>query len=161
MRSSTIIIICFLFGNIIFGQENLSINNKKYYSTFGGVFKVSPILEFEDSINFESKIKYLTENIKSHTIELEELRNRDLVSIPKHFTLFGGLYTKPKLTEKQKQAKIVNNKINKLVYKIKSFSDKRSYNLKNFNELKIKNARYVQKELFWGFIGWKEENENI
>ena len=158
MKNGSIIMICFLLGALIMGQEYTSTNNKNiYYSTLMGAFKVSPILQAEDSIKFESKINSITEKIKTLTTEIDELRKIDTLKVPKHFTLFGGYYTKPKLTEEQKQSKIIISKIKNLKYKIKSLNAKRSNYLKNYNNLKLKDAQFVHKELFWGFIGWHDE----
>ena len=158
MKNGSIIMICFLLGSFIIGQEYTSTNNKNiYYSTLMGAFKVSPILQVEDSIKFETNINSITEKIKTLTTEIDELRQIDTVKVPKHFTLFGGYYTKPKLTEEQKQSEIIINKIRNLEYKIKSLNTKRSNYLKNYTNLKLQDAQFVQKELLWGFIGWYEE----
>ena len=158
MKNGSIIIIGFFLGAFIIGQEHTSTNNKNiYYSILMGAFKVSPILQAEDSIKFETKINSITEKITTLSTEIDELRQIDTVKGPKHFTLFGGYYTKPKLTEEQKQSEIIINKIRNLEYKIKSLNTKRSNYLKNYNNLKLQDAQFVQKELLWGFIGWYEE----
>ncbi len=158
MKNGSIIMTCFLLGAFIMGQEYTSTNNKNiYYSTLLGAFKVSPLLQVEDSIKFESKINNITVKIKTLTAELEEFRQIDIVPVPIHFTFFGGYYTKPKLTKEQEKSKIINNKINNLEYKVKSLTTKRSYYIENYNKLKLKDTRYIQKELFWGFITWEEE----
>jgi len=158
MKNGSIIIIGFFLGAFIIGQEYTSTNDKNiYYSTLMGAFKVSPILQAEDATKFETKINSITEKIKTLTTEIDELKQINTVKVPKHFTFFGGYYTKPKLTEEQKQSEIINNKIRNFEYNIKSLDTKRSNYLKNYNNLKLQDGQFVQKELFWGFIGWYEK----
>lgn len=92
MKKFSIIMICLLLCVFIMGQERTSTNNNNlYYSTLVGAFKVSPILQAKDSINFESKINCITEKIKILTTEIDELRKIDAIKVPKTCSKTNGL----------------------------------------------------------------------
>ena len=157
-------LIYFFFILFLYGQditEKTTLPKNIYRSAYGGAFKVSPILSEEESRIYELKLKDLSEKLNKHTTNLSNLMLADTISVPKHFTFFGGIYTKPRLTEKQKIAAVRKDNIRNLKYLIQRLNIKRVTLLKEYQKLKSRDAKYVQKELFWGFISWEEKKSLI
>ena len=167
MKNIGILVISLFCSLFLYGQDSAvaskideSMSENIYYSTYGGIYKVSHILSEKKSRKYELKINNLSYELTKHTINLNDLLKTEAILVPKNYTFLGGLYTIPTLTEEQKVASTRKKKVRKLKRIIKELNVKRSYLITRYNRLKSRDAEEVQITLLWGFIGWGEKKSD-
>ena len=139
-------------------------------SFLGGMYGTYPILNTselkkwnEKKDRVEQTLTQLEAERSCHLDSLNVLMISDTVSVRKHSTFLGGLFTLPKLTDREKEAKSLRKKISKIQTAIEKLSEKMSklkIEQKELKELKKKHDQYFEKRILWGFLSWEVKKKS-
>ena len=134
-------------------------------SFLGGVYGTYPILSKSGLKKLNEKTDRIEQKLTQREAErscrldsLNVLMLSDTVSIRKHSTFLGGLFTLPKLTDREKEAKSLRKKIadfQKEVEKLNEEMSKLKLEQKELKELQKKHEEYLEKRILWGFVSWE------
>lgn len=174
MRKLILIWIAFFSYSILLSSqdrnsENSSLNNDTTYSTYlGGLYGTYPILNTSKRIEIFEKECYITNQMVELNMEITQLQDQltilnqsDTLSIRKHVTFLGGLFTYPKLNNNDKKKmkqlrenhqaqKKIKDRIKRIEKKISEIQERQN----KIHRLKMRHRQYVEKRILWGFITW-------
>lgn len=108
------------------------------------IFKKKNLLVFDETE--KKKLKKINNKIKILKTEQEKLMKKfpkAEIHVPPHISVFGGLFTFPKLSQIQKRVKKLKNKTSKI--------DK---NIVKFEKIKKHIIKYKAKSILFGTIQW-------
>ena len=134
-------------------------------SFLGGLYGTYPILDNSELKEWQEKNDRIEQTLKQHLAErtlyldsLNTLMLSDTVSVRKHSTFLGGLFTLPKLNDREKEAKSLRKKIAEFQKKIEKLDEEMSklkLEQQELKELKEKHEQYLEKRILWGFVVWE------
>ncbi|UCE17877.1 MAG: hypothetical protein JSV84_13520 [Gemmatimonadota bacterium] len=139
-------------------------------SFLGGVYGTYPILNESELKEWQEKNDRIEQALKRHQAErtqyldsLNTLMRSDTVSVRRHSTFLGGLFTLPKLSDREKEAKSLRKKIAAVQSKIEKLNEKipeMKLELRALKELKRKHEQYLEKRILWGFLSWEVKKKS-
>ena len=139
-------------------------------SFLGGVYGTYPILNESELKEWKEKNDRIEKVLTQHEAKrsrlldsLNVLMISDTVSVRKHSTFLGGLFTVPKLTDREKEAKSLRKKIAELQREIEKLDEKipkLKLELKELQAIKEKHEKYLEKKILWGFVSWEVKKKS-
>jgi hypothetical protein len=157
----TIIVLIFLVTKI---NATESAETDSAQSVFYGLYGTYPILSKEKKLeivekkkDIEMEIKVLEDSIVAIDEKISNLHKTDTVTVRKHMIIFRGMFTIPVLTDAEKQKKKKLDPLKKEMIEVQEHKTDLEQKLVEIKELLIRDKKYFEKRILWGFIVWEVE----
>jgi hypothetical protein len=164
----TIVVLCSLNAqvhSVLFLEGETHAPEDSASSFLGGVYGTYPIMNTselkewkEKNDRIEGALTQLEAERSCRQDSLNVLMISDTISVRKHSTFLGGLFTVPKLSDREKEAKSLRKKIAEVQREIEKLNEETSklkIEQKELKELKKRHDQYLEKRILWGFISWE------
>ena len=173
MNILTIVIVCILSAQVqgaLMLDEVSRAPEDSTSSFLGGVYGTYPILNKSEFKKWQEKNDRIEQSLKQHQVErtlyldsLNTLMLSDTISVRKHSTFLYGLFTLPKLSDREKEAVSLRKMIADVQRKIEKLNEKISklkLEQKELEVLKKKHEQYLEKRILWGFVSWEVKRKS-